>query len=522
VSDVFERRLSRLQAADSPGCLAGGRKGIEKESLRVGPDGLLSPRPHPLALGSALTNKFITTDFSEALLEFVTPAYHQTWGALRTLCDIHQFTYERLDDEYLWVTSMPCAIPTDREIPLAQYGSSNVAQMKTVYRNGLGYRYGRNMQTIAGIHFNYSLPDGFWELYRQLEEVTGSDEAFRSAAYFGLLRNFRRFGWLVLYLFGASPALCKTFAGEQQSDMPSLDSDTYYQPYATSLRMSDLGYSNNTQANINISLNDVEEYIDDLSRAIVTPEPEFEKIGRVVGGEYRQLSVNQLQIENEYYNSIRPKRVAISGERPTSALRRDGVEYVEIRSLDLNVFDPVGISQNTMRFVEALLVYCLLEDSPPFDDSAYAEVSANHALAAESGRKPGLELQREGEAIGLREWADEIIGKVYEVALLIDQGSDGSDYTEAVDAQRALIENPDLTPSARVLQDLNETGSSFFAYAFEIAKSHKSYFANLAPVESDRQAYLGDEAKASIQAQKEIEESENISFDEYLQHYFDS
>jgi glutamate--cysteine ligase len=351
VSDVFERRLSRLQAADSPGCLAGGRKGIEKESLRVGPDGLLSPRPHPLALGSALTNKFITTDFSEALLEFVTPAYHQTWEALRTLCDIHQFTYERLDDEYLWVTSMPCAIPADREIPLAQYGSSNVAQMKTVYRNGLGYRYGRNMQTIAGIHFNYSLPDGFWELYRQLEEVTGSDEAFRSAAYFGLLRNFRRCGWLVLYLFGASPALCKTFAGEQASGMPSLDSDTYYQPYATSLRMSDLGYSNNTQASINISLNDVDEYIDDLSRAIVTPEPEFEKIGRVVDGEYRQLSVNQLQIENEYYNSIRPKRVAISGERPTSALRRDGVEYVEIRSLDLNVFDPVGISQNTMRFV---------------------------------------------------------------------------------------------------------------------------------------------------------------------------
>ena len=304
--------------------------------------------------------------------------------------------------------------------------------------------------------------------------------------------------------------------------MPSLDADTYYQPFATSLRMSDLGYSNNTQASINISLNDVDEYIDGLSKAIVTPEPEFEKIGRLVDGEYRQLSVNQLQIENEYYNSIRPKRVANSGERPTSALRRGGVEYVEIRSLDINVFDPVGISQNTMRFVEAFLVYCLLEESPPFDGAAYAEVSSNHSLAAASGRKPGLELQREGEAIDLRDWADEIIGKVSEVALLIDEGSDGSDYAEAVDAQRALIENPDLTPSARVLQDLNETGSSFFAYAFEIAKNHKSYFANLAPIDSDHRAYLDDEARASIQAQKEIEESDDISFDEYLQRYYDS
>ena len=143
-------------------------------------------------LGSALTNAHITTDFSEALLEFVTPAYSNTWETLRVLCEIHQFTYERLVDELLWVTSMPCLMAEDDDIPLAQYGSSNVGRMKTVYRNGLGYRYGRRMQTIAGVHFNYSLPDTFWQEYEVLEESMIGGDDFRSAAYMALVRNFRR------------------------------------------------------------------------------------------------------------------------------------------------------------------------------------------------------------------------------------------------------------------------------------------------------------------------------------------
>ena len=520
MSRAFDQRINRLAASSNPSCMAGGKKGVEKESLRVERDGLLSTRPHPKRLGSALTNRFITTDFSEALLEFVTPAFTNTWETLQSLCDIHQFTYANLEDELLWVTSMPCVLRNDREVPLAQYGTSNVGRMKTIYRNGLGYRYGREMQTIAGIHFNYSLPETFWPVFQALEENDDDPIEFRSAAYLGLVRNVRRYGWLILYLTGTSPALCKSFAGADAPPMPSYDDDTYFQPFGTSLRMSDLGYSNSNQAAINISLNSVDEYVRDLSAAMETPEPAFEAIGTKVDGEWRQLSVNKLQIENEYYSPVRPKRVAMSGERPTAALQRGGIEYVEIRSLDLNSFDPVGISQNTMRFIEAFLVYCLLEDSPYLDASELDECSENHSLTATKGRDPELRLQRDGKETLLATWASEIIDKVEQIAALMDGGDSSDSYVAAVGLQRELVADPERTPSARLLQDLAESGQGFVAYAHGAAESHKEYFSELERLPEERWNLLADEATASLARQADIEASDKISLDEYLANWF--
>lgn len=520
MNQVVRERIHRLSEQGSRDIISGGRKGIEKESLRVLPDGRLADTPHPGALGSALTNRYITTDFSEALLEFVTPAYANTWETLRVLCEIHQFTYDRMDDELLWVTSMPCLMAEDNDIPLAQYGTSNVGRMKTVYRNGLGYRYGRRMQTIAGIHYNYSLPEQFWSEFAELEGVTADVDDFRSAAYMGLVRNFRRYGWLILYLFGASPALCKSFLGGQTSNLEQFDDNTLYRPFATSLRMSDLGYSNNSQAQLKISVNSVDEYIDGLTRAICKTAPEFEKIGVKVNGEYRQLRASQLQIENEFYSPIRPKRVARSGERPTSALRRGGVEYVEVRSLDLNAFDPVGMNQNAMRFTEAFLIYCLLHDSPPIDNAQYIEVQHNHSLTATRGRDPGLRLVNDGVEIGLRDWAADIVSDVRAIAELIDRGEGGDAYARAVDAQSALVEDADLTPSARVLQDMRENETGFYHFAMERACGHKAYFQSLAALDDERVALYVDEASQSIKRQQEIEQSDTISFDDYLEQYY--
>lgn len=522
MSKIFQQRLRRLESRNAAHSLSGGLKGIEKESLRVAADGYLAQTPHPIGLGSALSNRFITTDFSEALLEFVTPAVPHTWEALRDLCDIHQFTYQRLGDELLWVTSMPCKIPKDSEIPLARYGSSNVGQMKTIYRNGLGYRYGRTMQAIAGLHFNYSLPEAFWPVWQDLEQNDGDLCEFRSAAYLGLIRNFRRIGWLILYLFGASPALCKSFAAAAPANMQELDGMTLFEPYATSLRMSDLGYSNKTQARLNISLNSLDDYIAGLSHAIRTPEPAYEKIGVKVNGEYRQLNANQLQIENEYYSPIRPKRVANSGERPTAALQREGIQYVEVRSFDLNVFDPVGINQNVMRFTEALLVYCLLEDSPPLDDRGWDELLANHTATAKHGRDPELRLLRDGKEISLAKWATEILPGVQEVASLLDQSSNNDDYSQAVAAQQALLEDPDRTPSARLLNELTTSGSSFFEFAMAAAKGHRDYFASLADLPEDRMRLFADEARESLERQRLIEAGSTESFDDYLAAYFAS
>lgn len=517
---MFDKRISRLAASVSGNPVWGGKKGIEKESLRVAPDGYLSKKPHPVVLGSALTNRFITTDFSEALLEFVTPAFSNTWETLRFLCDIHQFSYAGLDDELLWVCSMPCRIGNDSDIPLAQYGSSNVGRMKTIYRNGLGLRYGRSMQTIAGVHFNYSMADAFWPAYQEIESYRGSIDTLRSEAYFGLVRNVRRFGWLILYLFGASPALCKSFALASGPKMPLLDDHTLYQPFSTSLRMSDLGYSNRTQARINISLNDLDEYVNDLSRAIRTPEPAFEKFGTKVDGEYRQLSVNQLQIENEYYGPVRPKRVARSGERPTNALKRGGVEYVEIRSIDINPFDPVGINQNAMRFIEAFAVYCLLQDSPPMDDRGSDEAARNHSETAKCGRDPDFRLLRDGNPVALSEWGSEIVRDVRIVAELIDRGDGGNEYRNAVDVQASLLEDPALTPSARVLNELQTSGADFFDFAMSAAKGHKEYFSMLEPMQPERYRQMKTEAVDSLDRQRDIEASDSISLDEYLDIYF--
>lgn len=519
MTDEFEKRLTAV-AAIGGDLLYGGLKGIEKESLRIAHDGSLSMLDHPLGLGSALTNRYITTDFSEALLEFVTPAFETTWEALHCVCNIHHFTYSQLGDEMLWPASMPCRIPKDDQIPLARYGSSNVGRMKTIYRRGLGYRYGRQMQTIAGVHFNYSVPQRFWDVYQGVLGDDSSLDDFQSDQYLGLIRNFQRMGWLVLYLFGASPALCKSFAGGNAVAMKSLDDETYFEPYGTSLRMSDLGYSNQNQSRIHISLNSLDEYVRDLGKAIATAEPSYEKIGVKVDGQYQQLNANLLQIENEFYSPVRPKRVAKSGERPTAALQRGGIEYVEIRSLDINLFDPCGINQNTMRFMEALLLYCLLRESPKLEDEELREIADNQAQTAKNGRDPDLYLQRNGQPVALKEWASEIIAGVLAVAAELDRHDDADSYSAAVRLKQELVDDPDSTPSAHIIAGLKEAHTGFFHFALEMAKSHRDYFASIAqPDDADRESFRR-EAEGSLQRQHEIEAADSIDLDEYLTEYF--
>lgn len=515
----FDKRLAALAATDGD-ALCRGLKGIEKESLRVMPDGRLSATPHPQSLGSALTNRYITTDFSESLLEFVTPAFASTWEAMQCICDIHQFTHSKLAQEILWSSSMPCIIPDDHDIPLARYGTSNVGRMKTIYRRGLGYRYGRQMQLIAGVHFNFSLSEKFWPVYQQ---VVGSHQAvdeFRSDQYLCMIRNFRRMGWLVLYLFGASPALCRSFTSAAAAGLKALDDDTFFEPYATSLRMSDLGYSNHNQSKIRISLNSLDEYVRDLSDAICRPEQAYKDIGVKVGGEYRQLNANLLQIENEFYSPVRPKRVTKSGEQPTAALRRGGIEYVEIRSLDVSPFDPCGISQNTMRFIEAFLIYCVLEDSDKFDDGALEEAVRNHSRTAKHGRDPDFRLLRGGKSVTLHAWASEIIANVLAVAETIDRHETKGSYAAAVRVMQGLVDSPDETPSARILADLADTQSSFIDYSLALSNNHRDYFQSIAPLQAARRSVFEDEVADSLRRQQHIEATDEIRLAEYLQRYF--
>src|SRR5699024_6899023 len=165
---------------------------------------------------------------------------------------LHRYTYQHIDDELLWVNSMPCIMTAVDEITIAQYGSSNSGKMKTVYLVGLGERYGRRIQTIAGIHYHGSFDSEFWVHYQTAEGDTSQLQSFISRRYFDLTRNLLRFSWLINYFFGASLAVCASFLDGRDHELITLARGTLYQPYATSLRMSDIGYQNNAQSALSI------------------------------------------------------------------------------------------------------------------------------------------------------------------------------------------------------------------------------------------------------------------------------
>ncbi len=518
---IAEQRLAALINSRHDALLASSQVGLEKESLRVSLDGSLSQTPHPHSLGSPLTHPYITTDYSEAMAEFITPPTDNIHEALVLLRDTQRFVYGELDNELLWATSMPCVVAGETSIPIANYGSSNAGMMKTVYRRGLGHRYGRVMQVISGLHYNYSFPENFWPVFQDIEQNSENLQDFISDSYFGLIRNLQRFGWLVPYLFGASPAVCKSFIGGEQSSLKSFNENTYYQPFATSLRMGDIGYQNNQEANSGIKANydNLDSYVDSLASAINTPYEAYEKIGVVVDGQYEQLNANILQIENEYYSTIRPKQLVRDFEKPIHALKHRGVSYVELRSLDVNAFDPLGINEEQLYFLEAFLVFCQLHSSPAINSVERVHIDQNELAAAHRGRDPHLYLYRNGKKILLKEWATEIFSAMEGVCEFLDAGSGNSLYSEALAAQMEKVRDPDKTPSARMLSEMSETGEGFFAFALRMSKQHQQYFSECVLSPELKKNFI-EMARNSWKRKEELESEENESFEAYLERYF--
>lgn len=518
---LAERRLKLLLDSGQKRILEGRQIGLEKESLRVSPDGGISQLSHPSSLGAALTHPYITTDYSEALMEFITPPFEHTEDALAFLRDTQTFVYGELDNEILWATSMPCVVAGESSIPLARYGTSNAGTMKTVYRRGLGHRYGRVMQVIAGVHFNYSMPDSFWRLYQEIEEDTQPLQDFISEQYFALIRNLQRFGWLVPYLFGASPAVCKSFLGGQPTDLHEFDTNTYYEPYATSLRMGDIGYQNNKENEIGIKAcyRNVDAYIRSLEYATETRYKGYEKIGVKVNGRYEQLNANILQIENEYYSTVRPKQILQGNEKPMMALKQRGVKYVELRSLDVNAFDPLGINEEQIRFLEAFLVFCLIQDSQQICFSEREEIDNNELVVAHRGREPGLKLQREAVSCDLKDWALEVCTAMEGICELLDKPYTTRPYANALAKQREKVQDPELTPSALMLNSMRENGEGFYHFARRMSQQHFDYFKQV-KLDAERNALFRQAAQTSIERQRELEANDQVSFDEYLAAYF--
>lgn len=518
---LLKSRISQLAAANFEAALSSSKIGLEKESLRVTPCGNISHMPHPKVWGSALTHPQITTDFSEALTELITPPCNSVSEVIQSLDDIQNFVYRNLDNEILWATSMPCVMEGAEDIPLAQYGSSNAGQMKTAYRRGLGLRYGRSMQVIAGVHFNYSYSDDFWRLYQSLSNNTHDLQDFISEQYMGAVRNLLRYGWLVPYLFGASPSVCKSFLHGKKTLLQEFDRSTYYEPYATSLRLGDIGYQNNKEdlTGVKACYDSLDAYVKSLQCAISTPYAGYAAFGIKVDGEYQQLNANMLQIENEYYSSVRPKQILQKNEMPSLALKKRGIAYLELRSLDVNSFDPHGINSDQLYFLEVFMLFCLLHESPALSRSEIFAIDENLLLVAHKGRQPGLQLDRGDEKITLQAWASELCREMKPVARLLDNAHYSENYFSSVKSQIASVYDPDLTPSARMLAEMRERGESFYDHAKRMSHHHYQYYKNT-QLSNDKVSFFTHLAEESIQQQLQMEAADEISFDSYLEQYF--
>ena len=508
--------------------LAGIGRGIEREALRILPEGKLSEQGHYSKLGAALTHGEITTDYSETLLEFITPVSHSPEQTIAQLQDIQKYTFANIEGELLWPMSMPCFVDDAEKVPLAQYGSSNIGKMKTVYRQGLKNRYGSMMQVIAGIHFNISFSKDFWQVIQNLHTQNKNHQQsdFISQQYFSILRNYKRYCWLIPYLYGSSPALCDSFLQGEVSPLPfkKSASGALYLEYATSLRMSDLGYTSSEQSSLKICYNNLHDYVDGVQNAIGLKSEKFASIGVKVNGEYQQLNSNILQIENELYAPIRPKQVIKSGEKPSQALRERGVEYIEVRALDVNPFVDTGISIEQIHFLDIFITYCAFIDNKEFDCDSQQHHENNMNDIVLRGRDPALLLsdancQGEVTRKSVATWGNELFDGMEKVALLLDKAYQTTHYSESIDRERAKINDANLTPSAEILAIILEQGQSISQYSLDQAAKYRD--ASLArDYQFYSQEYFIAEAEKSHQQQRKIEANDKLSFDDFLADYF--
>ncbi|HEX7385948.1 MAG TPA: glutamate--cysteine ligase [Castellaniella sp.] len=504
----------RTQLAAHPELLAGIRRGIEKEGLRVDATGQLAMTPHPVALGSALTNAHITTDYSESLLELITSPIASAQALITDLTDTHTYVAHRNPAEAIWNQSMPAHLPNEADIPVAWYGTSNTGMLKHVYRVGLAWRYGKVMQCIAGVHYNFSLPESAWDV---LADGSTAQER-RNTGYMALIRNFMRHSWLLMYLFGASPAVSRSFLQKAgfEAQLTKLSPDTYCLPWATSLRMSDLGYKNPNQSELRLCYNDLDTFTARIYKACTTSSPAYEAIGTHRNGERIQLNTNTLQIENEYYSSIRPKQTAGRCERPNTILHERGIQYIEARCMDIDPWAPAGITVETARFLDAFLLCCAVEDSPMFPAPGNcAESQENFALVAREGRRPGLELMRNGEPIALKEWAARALEHIAPYAQLLDETTGDTQHGAALAAQMTKVNQPEATPSARLLAALREEKQEFHDWTLKQSQAHWTAL-QARELSVQAEAAFDQAVRDSIAEQTQLEASDTISFEDYV------
>ncbi|MCW8356772.1 MULTISPECIES: glutamate--cysteine ligase [Marinomonas] len=523
LTDALQALADHCQQAATTSALTFHR-GVEREALRVDrTEGRISHKPHPKALGSALTHSSITTDYSESLMEFITGVHPSVEGVIKELEDIHNLVNHELykQDECLWPASMPCYLAGNEDVPIAYYGESNTGKLKRVYREGLSNRYGRIMQCIAGMHYNFSFDKDFWsflENHKGRANLSATEkQAFQSDSYFALIRNFRRSSWMLSLLFGASPAIDDSFLPKKPDSLNALEKNTWFGPKATSLRMSDLGYQNKAQADLYVCYNEVDTYISTVKKALQTPYQRYQDIGVKVDGQYRQLNSNLLQIENEYYSDIRPKRVTQPGEHPSAALHARGVEYIEVRIMDLDPSSSIGMQSSTLYFIDVFLLYCMLRGDERLGSAECSQLRQMQQEIASHGRDLDMDFDFGQGPTKLRSKAESMLDSLAEVADFLSNKTGNPAYRDAVEMQREKLSNEALLPSSQLLER-SKAQQGYQNAMLALSKEQQTQWMSR-PLSDELIREFTLKAERSLQDQEAMEAADDVDFDTFLTAY---
>jgi glutamate--cysteine ligase len=475
---------------------------LEKESLRVDRQAHLQQSPHPKALGSPLTNPSMSLDFAEAQPEIITPVFDSIEETLSFLHDYHKFTYHKLGNEYLWPYSTPCIVPSDEHIAIAQFGTSDSAKAKDRYRKGLSSRYGRKIQCLSGVHYNFSFSKEIWNY---LHKEWGNDQEYKdfvSGSYLHIMRNFFRLNALNIYLFGATPVCDASFLSASTPGIQEISKDSFSFDGATSIRMSQHGYHSPQQKNLFIDYNDLGSFVSSLQSALNTKHSDFENL----------RNSNLLQIPAELYQAIRLKVSDTNHLDFFESLDSNGIDYIELRAIDLDPFSPIGVSQEQLHFLQLLLFHCLLNESPPLTQREQAELSDNDSLVALHGRLPRTQLKIDGTSVLFTDWASETLSELSGTADFLDKVHKNKTYSLLLKREMEKVNDPSLTPSARILSRMKEEKLSFWQMGMADAEKHKKLILSQDLSEKQKKASEA-QVKKSIEKERKIFLYEDMRLD---------
>ena len=415
--------LSKL----SPDDILSGSFGIEWESLRAKGDGKLSLTPHPEVFGDKLTNPLVTTDFSESQIEIITPTFDtidDAFGVFSLISDLVNVSLP--DDEYLWFQSIPCILPYWDQIPIAQYSEEGKSSQK--YREDLAKKYGVKKQMISGVHFNFSFSDRLLKKLYEFENVDLSFREFKDNVYLKIARNYLRYCWLIIYLTGCSIGSHKTFSNDCIHLMDAKDNyGSYYSTRGPSFRNASCGYKNLKE--LYPSYASVDGFVEDINNFIESGD---------------------LSEAKELYTQIRLKPK--NPKDVLNSLKKDGIDYIEIRTLDINPFYKCGLVKRDMKFLHLFLIYLLIKGESDYVDWQ-REAKINEENTAECAYVESMRLFRDGQKVTIESWANEIINEMY---IMCDVLGIDDDHTLNLMLNRIL--NPDLTYGKRLLKLIRENG----------------------------------------------------------------